>query len=149
MPDSKPTILVADDEERFRNALVDALRFFGYDVLVAKTGEELDSEATQLINSGQPYLLIVDNQMPEKAGERERQWCGFTRVLALCSTLDGQTVGQHVLFLSRWGIQDLPPELSNAGLEYGLLDKSRWHPVHIPFSTLKGHINNIFTGLAQ
>jgi CheY-like chemotaxis protein len=141
----KAVILVADDEDRFRDALVDALTFFGYNVQQARTGEELCKAASQLIDAGQPYLLIVDNQMPERPGDTERQWCGFHQVVALCRNRPAAGIGSRVLFLSRWGIQDLPNDDRTEGQKFGLIDDTRWLPVHIPFSTLKGHINRLLS----
>lgn len=132
------TILVADDEDRFRDALVDALDFFGYRVKAARTGAELREQAAVLMAEGGRYLLIVDNQMPERTGETERQWCGFHRVLDICRERPNDNLGAHVLFLSRWGIQDLGSDDRNEAVRFGLLNEEQWLPVHIPFAKLKG-----------
>ena len=138
-------ILVADDEDRFREALVDALRFFGYEVVEAKTGQEIERQIASILEKQKPYALIVDNQMPENVGEPEKQWCGFQQIVKLCSAYPGSNIDKHVIFLSRWGLADLPEQLKKDAETYGLLQRDQWWYVYTPYTTLKGPIERILT----
>lgn len=137
-------ILVADDEDRFRSALVDVLQFFGHKVMEAKTGQELEKKALSILESYRHFALIVDNQMPEKEWEKEEiQWCGFYHVVNLCKNKPAHNLGKHVLFLSRWGLEDLPDQLKRDAEQYGLLQKDQWWNVYTPYTILRGHIERI------
>jgi CheY-like chemotaxis protein len=57
-------ILVVDDEDMIRNLIRTVLRQEGYNVWVARDG----NEASQLLNQWTPDLIITDIAMPEKAG---------------------------------------------------------------------------------
>lgn len=139
-------VLVADDEERFRSALVDILRFFGHDVMEAKTGQELEQNALSVIEKCKSYALVVDNQMPEQQGEPEEQWCGFRHIMKLCSNNPARNLGAHVLFLSRWGLVDLPEVLLQDAKQYGLAEEEQWWSVYTPYTILKGHIERVLKG---
>lgn len=58
------TILIADDDENVRYALVKLLRKAGYEVVEARNGKE----ATKLLKKSMPQLLITDIVMPEQDG---------------------------------------------------------------------------------
>lgn len=140
---NSPIVLVADDEDRFRTALVDALRFFGHEVFEAKTGQELENKGLLIIKKQIPYALIVDNQMPEKEGEPEQQWCGLNHILKLCEAEPGYNLEKHVLFLSRWGLPDLSEDLKKEANKYRLLQEDQWWYVYTSYAILKGHIERI------
>jgi len=57
-------ILVADDEPNILTALEFLLQRNGYDVQIARNGEE----ALQLIESGPPDLVLLDVMMPLRSG---------------------------------------------------------------------------------
>jgi hypothetical protein len=137
-------ILVADDEDFFRDALVEALVFFGYkNVKPVRNGEELRKEAKELLDSNADFLLIVDNQMPEEEDGTEVQWCGFDKVLALCEEYPQKNLGEKVLFLSRWGIVDLSEDQRQEAKSHNLLRKDQWLKLATPFFMLKGEIEQM------
>ena len=57
-------ILIADDEPNIVTALEFLLQRNGYEVQVARNGEE----ALKLIESGRPDLVLLDVMMPLKSG---------------------------------------------------------------------------------
>lgn len=58
--EKKKRILVVDDDSSMRESSVAALEFFGYEVVAAKSGEELLAR----INSGETFdAIISDNNM--------------------------------------------------------------------------------------
>jgi DNA-binding NarL/FixJ family response regulator len=62
---SRPTIVIAEDEEQLREALVEMLRDNDYDVVAeASTG----SEATSLTAALDPDLVLMDYRMPGMDG---------------------------------------------------------------------------------
>ena len=142
---NNPLVLVADDEDHFRRSQVEALKFFGYDVEEARNGNELYAKAESLINTGKVFVLTVDNQMPEGFGEneREKQWCGFERILKLCKQYPKSELEERVLFLSRWELEDLPENYKKDARQYGLLQADHWLHVYTPFSVLKARIERI------
>ena len=137
-------ILVADDEKFFRLPLAEAMKFFGYRVVQAQNGEEFTQKAEKLIVSNKPFLFLVDNQMPERDGDIESQWCGFEHVIQLCKDHPDKPIGQRVLFLSRWGMEDLPENHKSEATIYGLLDEDHWHNVYTPFVCLKAYADKLF-----
>ena len=59
------TVLIADDDESIRNALEDMYVLDGYNVIVAKDGQE----ALDLIKQGpRPLLALIDIRMPKLDG---------------------------------------------------------------------------------
>jgi len=61
----KLVILVVDDEKNIREGLAGALELDGYDVLMAKDGEQ----AISLLNSNSIDLVLTDLRMPKLSGE--------------------------------------------------------------------------------
>jgi two-component system, OmpR family, alkaline phosphatase synthesis response regulator PhoP len=78
-------ILVADDEPNIVTALEFLLQRNGYEVQVARNGEE----ALQLIESGRPDLVLLDVMMPVRSGYevckriRERADWGHIKIVML------------------------------------------------------------------
>lgn len=138
-----PVVLIADDDNFFRKPLVDALTFFGHKVIEACNGKELYLLAERLLKRGGKFAIIVDNQMPENTEREQRQWCGFERILKLCNDYPHYNLKRHVLFLSRWEIQDLPDDLLEKGNIYGLLLKDHWLSLYTSFTILKVYIERI------
>jgi DNA-binding NtrC family response regulator len=60
----QPVALVVDDEEHVRETLAEALRTYGFDVLLAKDGQE----AWELFQKHDPHIIISDIYMPRKNG---------------------------------------------------------------------------------
>jgi len=60
----KPTILVADDEPSIVLSLQVLLQKAGYDVRVARNGEE----AMQAVEAAAPDLILLDAMMPKRDG---------------------------------------------------------------------------------
>jgi two-component system OmpR family response regulator len=64
-PDGSPArLLVVDDEEALVDLLGDALRFAGYDVVVARAG----FEALRMVGEAAPDLLVLDVNLPDIDG---------------------------------------------------------------------------------
>ena len=61
---SRKKVLIADDEPHIVTALVFLLARAGYEVQVARNGEE----ALSLLESGPPDLVLLDVMMPLKSG---------------------------------------------------------------------------------
>ncbi len=59
-----PKILVAEDERDIRELIGFTLRFAGFDVFLAKNGEEAVEQAPQL----RPDLIMLDVRMPKMTG---------------------------------------------------------------------------------
>lgn len=141
-------VLVADDEEYFRRALVGALQFFDYTVREAKNGDELLREARNLLSdTAHPtFVLVVDNQMPQKEGGKEEQWCGLTCIIELAK--ESEKIHERVLFLSRWGLDDLKlsdqQKTTEAEAE-NLTGKDYWLHIYTPFFILKENIDRLLS----
>lgn len=92
-------ILVVEDEDRVRNLTVEALREFGYTVLLASSGRE----ALEILDSDQPVtLLLTDVVMPEMNGKQ------------LADLVLAKRPSLHVLFVTGYS--------RNAVLNNGVLD---------------------------
>lgn len=61
---SKPSVLVVDDDSITRNALQEYLEKHDYEVRVAASAAELD----QFMEQGSPDLVILDGRMPDEDG---------------------------------------------------------------------------------
>lgn len=64
MPDIGTTILLAEDDVVLMEMYKERLRAEGYNVALAKDGEE----ALQLVEEAQPQLIILDIMMPKMNG---------------------------------------------------------------------------------
>jgi two-component system OmpR family response regulator len=63
-PQTRPRLLVVDDEDSLLDLLGDALRFAGYDVQVARSGFEALREAVD----ADPALILLDVNLPDLDG---------------------------------------------------------------------------------
>jgi two-component system OmpR family response regulator len=63
-PQTRPRLLVVDDEDSLLDLLGDALRFAGYDVQVARSGYEALREAVD----ADPALILLDVNLPDLDG---------------------------------------------------------------------------------
>lgn len=61
---SAPLVLVADDDDDIRKAIVDVLLEEGYRVLEARDG----TEALSLARSSSPDAMVIDHRMPGRLG---------------------------------------------------------------------------------
>ena len=102
------TILVADDEPTIRYMLDMKLRQVGFEVIVAKNGEE----AYKLACEHQPDLVVSDYQMPVLDG------------LELCKQLAGNSITAQipVIMLTARSHKASPEELRTTNIKC-LLDK--------------------------
>ena len=67
MSEKKGIILVVDDEEPVRNVASEILRYLGYEVLTAASGEE----AVEMLRGGvRPDVVLLDIIMPGWSGAR-------------------------------------------------------------------------------
>jgi DNA-binding NtrC family response regulator len=60
----RPTALIVDDEYDVREMLSEALKTYGFDIILAADGEE----AWDLFQKNDPHLIISDIYMPKKNG---------------------------------------------------------------------------------
>ena len=60
----RPIALVVDDEFDIREMLSEALKTYGFDILLAADGEE----AWKLFQKNDPHIIISDIYMPKKNG---------------------------------------------------------------------------------
>jgi two-component system response regulator RegA len=86
-PDSRPTVLLADDDTAFRSVLARALGNRGFDVRAAADGDEACSVAAE----DPPELAVVDLRMPGRSG---------LEVVRHLKSLDAQT---RVVVLTGYG----------------------------------------------
>ncbi len=74
MTDSKPTVLVVEDEKQMRKLVTISLRSNGYDVIEAETGEDGVKQAAAYT----PDLVLLDLGLPDVDGlvvlARIREW---------------------------------------------------------------------------
>lgn len=143
---TKPIVLLVDDEDFFRQDLAGAMRFFKYEVREACCGQDFRDKISQMLATLEvPDVLIVDNQMPDKIGEPDSQWCGFECMIDLCEKWREWDLGQRTLFLSRWGLLDLPDKHKNNPnvAQFALLQEERWLPIHTPFFILRARIQDM------
>jgi two-component system OmpR family response regulator len=63
-PDYEARLLVVDDEPNIRDLLATSLRFAGFEVFTASTGNEAIREATE----HQPDLMVLDVMLPDMDG---------------------------------------------------------------------------------
>jgi len=108
-------ILVADDEPNIVTALEFLLQRNGFEVQVARNGDE----ALNLIESGQPDLVLLDVMMPLKSGYevckriRERpDWCHIKVVMLSAKGRDaevarGLDVGADLYITKPFSTRDL------------------------------------------
>ncbi|MCQ4619830.1 response regulator transcription factor [Corynebacterium sp. CCUG 71335] len=81
-------ILVVDDEQAVRESLRRSLQFNGYDVALAKDGQE----ALASIEQEQPDLTVLDVMMPQLDGLgvcRELRSSGYDRPILMLTARDG------------------------------------------------------------
>ncbi len=64
MPDSKPRVLVVDDDRAVRDSLRRSLEFNGYDVALASDG----AEALATVGGVHPDVVVMDVMMPRLDG---------------------------------------------------------------------------------
>src|SRR5262245_48586917 len=102
-------ILVADDSTDWSKPFCDFLNQRGYRARSVATGNEL---FTSVRNAPNEYdVLIVDNSMPEKAGEEEIAYCGVRMLGLLVTHFSSQpplpAVLDHVIIRSIYSRQDM------------------------------------------
>ena len=84
MPSMKPKILVVDDEENLAFVVATALRWSGFDVVTAATGNEALREVTR----SRPHLVVLDVMLPDVDG------------FAVCSRLRAEGDETPIIFLT-------------------------------------------------
>jgi two-component system cell cycle sensor histidine kinase/response regulator CckA len=88
------TLLVVEDQERLRNAIVVVLQGFGYEVLVAKDADDALRIAGE--HPGPIHLLLTDVVMPRTSGPR------------LAERVRAKRAQIKVLFMSGYAAEALP-----------------------------------------
>ena len=67
-----PTLLLVDDEQEVRDSIGEVLRAYGYEVLLASTGEEAVSLIRE--HGARIGLLLTDIRMPGMSGHELAEW---------------------------------------------------------------------------
>lgn len=96
------TVLIAEDDEGVRTALSRALKFEGYDVVLAFDG----AEALEAVQTGEPDVIILDVMMPHVDG------------LSACRRMRSKGIETPILMLT--ARQDVSDRV--AGLDAGADD---------------------------
>jgi DNA-binding response OmpR family regulator len=88
----KKKILIADDERNIVTALEFLLQRNGYEVYIARNGED----ALRLIEAHQPELVLLDVMMPVKSGyevcQRMRERADLRHIKIIMLTAKGRDV---------------------------------------------------------
>lgn len=113
---NRKKILIAEDEQDLREALFVTLAAHGYEVVVAKNGEE----ALEMAYVERPDLVVLDLMMPKKNGHevleelRKDEWGATAKVLVLTSQGDMDTLsetlekgGHDYLVKSDWSLEEI------------------------------------------
>jgi len=91
----KKRVLIVEDAADLREAIVEALTIYNYDVLTARDGQEGLTVALR----EKPDLIVLDLMMPKMGGQetleklRQDPWGKDVRVLILTSLDDVQNIG--------------------------------------------------------
>ena len=91
----KIRVLIVEDAADLREAIVEALTIYNYDVLTARDGQEGLTVALR----EKPDLIVLDLMMPKMGGQetleklRQDPWGKDVRVLILTSLDDVQNIG--------------------------------------------------------
>ena len=97
MPTREPTILVVDDDAQIRTFVARQLKNEGYNVELARTGDEALERAAELI----PDLIVLDVNMPIMDGvealRRLREW-GSMPVIVLSARTEEQLKAAGVAY---------------------------------------------------
>jgi len=104
MPGAKPNrVLVVDDEPNLLEVVAMALRFQGFDVNTATTGQEALAAVTQF----KPHLMVLDVMLPDIDG------------FEVAARLGAQRAGVPIVFLTaRDATEDKVRGLSGGGDDY-------------------------------
>ena len=81
-----PTILIVEDEPDMATGLRDNLEFEGYDVRIARDGEEALESASQVV----PDLILLDLMLPKRNG------------LDVCRELRRRGIKVPIIMLTKW-----------------------------------------------
>ena len=104
MLDSRPKILIADDDPDILSLLIDVLEPDGYKLLVARDGEE----AVQVATTHQPDLLLLGVVMPKGGGYE------------VCETLRAQAPERELAMIFLTGLDQ--EEQIRRGFAVGAVD---------------------------
>ena len=94
------TVLVIDDDEAIREAIIDNMKEVGYTTISAVNGEE----ALKLLDTMElPSAVIIDLMMPQMGGEEFLSRArvrygrhGFPPVIVLTAALHGETIARLI-----------------------------------------------------
>lgn len=85
---NKPSILITDDDHRFREAVRDVLEPQGYNTLLAGDGQE----AFDIVRTGEVHLVLLDMHMPRWTGletlRRVKQFKALLPCILVSAELD-------------------------------------------------------------
>lgn len=142
-------ILVADDSIEWSKSFCAFLTQLGYQARSVATGSEL---FTSVLNAPNDYdILIVDNSMPEVAGEEEIAYCGVRMLGLLVTHFNSQpplpAVLDHVIIRSIYSRQDMN-SLRKEGddqTELGCSKAALWLDRNVPLDELMRAISRLST----
>lgn len=96
------TILIVDDEEPIRDAIIHSLRKFGYSFLQADSAEA----AIQILNSERVNCVISDLRMPGMGGHGLVRHCGRQQPAVPIIVISGMADKSDLVELMRQGVSD-------------------------------------------
>ena len=142
-------ILVADDSIDWSKAFCDFVNQRDYQATSVATGKELFNS---VLNAPNDYdILIVDNSMPEVAGEEEIAYCGVRMLGLLVTHFSSQPVFpavlSHVIIRSIYSRQDMN-SLRKEGdeqTELGCSKAALWLDRNVPLDELMRAILRLST----
>lgn len=154
--DDRPSLLIADDDETFRERLARALRARGYDVRTAADYESAIASA----NADSPQLAVVDLRMPGRSGlELVRELVAIdpaTKVVVLtgygsiATAIDAIRLGAiHYLpkpadadeILAAFTRGETPPLTAQPGFPAPSLARAEWEHINRVLSDCGGNIS--------
>ncbi len=116
MPETKKTILIAEDETAMLDALAGKFKKSGFNVLKAADGER----AFEIAMKKKPDLVMLDILMPKKDGittmkdiRKDKEWGADVPIVILTNLSDGESISEaaahQVSFLvkTEWQLDEI------------------------------------------
>lgn len=113
----KRMVLVADDDDDWRDLLVATLESVGYEVVQATDGKDLQLKLAALADAGKvPDLVVSDHRMPHATGLEVLEWArnyGPKVPFIILSAVAGPYIRQPALSLGAIAVLDKPVDLNS------------------------------------
>lgn len=113
----KRRVLVADDDDDWRDLLVGSLESAGYEVVQATDGRDLQRKLAALADAGKsPDLVVSDHRMPHATGLEVLEWVknyGPKVPFIILSAVAAPYIRQPALNLGAIAVLDKPVDLNS------------------------------------